>query len=100
MTGILEQFSDPVGESYRLPNMSGPITRRLRLLGGDPAGSHIRDIGDVRSVELHSMKNGGEGLEHSVHHGRMKRMRRVQVPDFDAFRLEVPLQRRDGLVRT
>ena len=91
------ELRDAVGEPHRLPQVPRPIFRILRLFGRDPAAGHIRNEWDAGRMAWKAPNEIGERTNRSVHHRRMKSMRRRQPPTRDAAFAEHFLQCRDRI---
>ena len=89
---ILQQFAHAVREPHRLAHMAGPVLRIACVLFRHPFRRHVRDIGNLRRLEMNLFEQLGERSEHRVHHRRMKCVRSVQPPARDFFSFKFALQ--------
>src|SRR5262249_30130267 len=66
--GVFHEFSHAVGEPNGLAHMASPVIGRLRFLRCDPPGSHVRNVRNLRSIQLYGAQKVGERRKNGLHH--------------------------------
>ena len=95
-----DQRVHAVGEADRLAEVTDPVGRVGRRLGGDPRAGDVRHVRERRRRQRDARDLGGERVEHRIHHRRMKGVRRLEPAARHAARLERGGQAVDRLARS
>src|SRR3984957_6507008 len=95
----LQQLPHPVPKAHRPAHVLGPVLHIPRFFLLDPCPRHIRDVGDLRRLQLHSPHQFHHLLIPRLHHPRRERMPRRQPPIHHPLLRQPPFQFPNRILR-